>query len=506
MRKISGILMILALVVGLMVPFANAKRVIETKEEQWLSDTPTKFGPSGLYSIFSPTTHDKGKFGVGLYVDYTRFCLPGDPRYPKMMEFTLGGAYGITDKFEIFASAPMNFLSIPTAPNESRDPADLAVQDDVSESGFGDLALGVRYQVADWFTPYVQAFLPTSDAEKGLGGENTRIHVGGSFGTALGLTRLYGQVAYQIATDYEQDRRDFSEVNSAYPRPRYERFGTNPLFREYGNTLFYSAGIAIPIVENKFEVFGEADFYHSFDDKDYIPMFEDGEELDVVQDGGLFMAGARAGFGNGIALTVAGGAKIFAEEPMYESPHYRYSAGLTYSPVRQVEYPPVEIPTVTPVDPITNLPPAKPPVDVETPNPPIFDCKKALVMAHFDFDRSNLTPEAIAALQRIGKYMRLCTNTVLEVQGHTDWEGTENYNIGLGNRRARAAVYYLVYDEGIDPARIVSSEKLAKGIIAGETYGESVPIASNETDAGRAQNRRAQFEKLVADNRVLGLR
>ena len=82
--------------------------------------------------------------------------------------------------------------------------------------------------------------------------------------------------------------------------------------------------------------------------------------------------------------------------------------------------------------------------------------------------------------------------------------GTENYNIGLGNRRARAVVYYLVYDEGIDPARIVSPEKLAKGIIAGETYGESVPIATNETDAGRALNRRAQFVKLVEDNRILG--
>ena len=507
MRKFSGILMILALV-GLMVPFANAETVIETREEQWLSDTPTKFGPSGLYSIFSPTTYDKGRFGVGLYFDYSRFCLPGDPRYPELMELTLGGAYGITDRLEVFASAPFEFLSIPTAPTATRAEDDLAVQDDVSESGFGNLALGVRYQVTDWFTPYVQAFLPTgSDPEKGIGADNTRIHVGGSVGTTLGMTRLYGQVAYQIATDYDQDSQDFSEshVNPALPRPRYERFGTNPLFREYGNTLFYSAGLAIPIVENKFELFGEADFYHSFDDEDYIPMYENGEELDVVQDGGLFMAGARAGFGNGLALTVAGGAKIFAEEPMYESPHYRYSAGLTYSPLREVEVP-VEYPEkVTP----------DAPIDVSDPGAPIllpdigvggtFDCKQALVMAHFDFDRSNLTPEAIAALQQIGKYMRLCTETVLEVQGHTDWEGTENYNIGLGNRRARAAVYYLVYDEGIDPARIVSSEKLAKGIIAGETYGESVPIASNETDAGRAQNRRAQFEKLVADNRVIGL-
>jgi OOP family OmpA-OmpF porin len=93
---------------------------------------------------------------------------------------------------------------------------------------------------------------------------------------------------------------------------------------------------------------------------------------------------------------------------------------------------------------------------------------------------------------------------VVEVQGHTDWIGTENYNYGLGNRRARAVVYYLVYDEGIDPARVVNADKLAQGIIAGESYGETQPIASNETDSGRALNRRGQLVKLVADNRVLG--
>ena len=111
-------------------------------------------------------------------------------------------------------------------------------------------------------------------------------------------------------------------------------------------------------------------------------------------------------------------------------------------------------------------------------------------MVNFEFDKSTLTPEAIAILKQIGAYMRLCTETVLEVQGHTDWMGTENYNMGLGNRRARAVVYYLVYDEGIAPERVVISEKMAKTppVIAGETYGETQPIASNETDTGRAQN------------------
>ncbi|PIE32988.1 hypothetical protein CSA56_13670 [candidate division KSB3 bacterium] len=205
-----------------------------------------------------------------------------------------------------------------------------------------------------------------------------------------------------------------------------------------------------------------------------------------------------------MALTAGWGAKLFAEEPMYESPHYNWFAGLTYAKPHLVETTreladvPAEVAPGQIGDPGVPMP-VQPPVAGST-----FDCRQELVMAHFDFDKSTLTPEAIEALKAIGKYMRLCDQSVLQVQGHTDWIGTENYNMGLGNRRARAAVYYLVYDEGIDPARIVSSEKLAKGVIAGETFGESMPIASNETDSGRALNRRAQFAKIIADNRILG--
>jgi len=504
MRKISGMLFTLA-VVALLASIAGAETVTYTYEEQWLSDTPTKWGPKGLYTLFSPDTYQKGRYGIGFYWDMARFCIPGDPRYPQLMEFTLGGAYGITDKFEVSLAAPFRSLSIPAAVAESRAPNDIALND-INESGFSNLSLGLRYKVADWFTPYVQAFLPTaSDPEKGTGAENTRFHVGFSTGTVIGSgTRLYGQVAYQIPTSYDQDRRDFSEVNPNFARPRFDRFGTNPLFDEYGNTLFYGAGIAIPIKENAFELFSEFKFYHSFEAKDYIPMFEDGNELDVVQDGGMANVGVKAGFGNGVAVTAGWGGKLFAEEPMYQSPHYNWFAGVTYNKPHVVNVA-QDIPDVGTEDGTGALPDMGNPY---TP-PPVtggaqFDCRQELVMAHFDFDKSTLTPEAIEALKQIGKYMRLCDQAVLQIQGHTDWIGTENYNMGLGNRRARAAVYYLVYDEGIDPARIVSSEKLAKGIIAGETYGESMPIASNETDSGRALNRRAQFAKVVEDNRVLG--
>ena len=228
--------------------------------------------------------------------------------------------------------------------------------------------------------------------------------------------------------------------------------------------------------------------------------------MDVVQDGGQVHLGAKIGFGNGLALTGGWGTQIYAEEPMHESPQWKVFAGLTYNRPEEVIVT-VQLPDPTIEEPGVGLEPPGPPIPVPIKPPPVgaeFDCRQELAMVHFEFDKSTLTPVGIDTLKRIGKILRLCDRMVLEVQGHTDWMGTENYNIGLGNRRARAVVYYLVYDEGIDPARIVSPEKLERGIIAGETYGESVPIASNETDSGRALNRRGQFLKLVPDDRILG--
>ncbi len=515
MQRISGILILVVVLVGMSLSGAYAETITYTWEEPQLADTPSKYGFKGLYMLFSPDTYQKGSFGVGAYWDMTRFALPGDPRYPEVMEFTLGGAYGITEKLEVGVAAPFRSLTIPD--RDGNRFADDPAFDEISESGVSNVSIGLRYNLLQGenfaMSPYIQAFLPTaSDPDAGTGADNTRIHFGLSAGRVLEdfrSTRLYSQVAYQFATDYDQDRRDFTETPpyvTPSSRPRFEEFGSNPLFHEYGNTLFYGAGLAIPLIEDRFELFSELLFYHSFEDKDHIPMYEDGDELDVVQDGGIGHVGAKIGFGNGLALTGGWGGILFAEEPMYESPHWRAFAGLTYNrPQKVTETIDVVVPSME--DPAADLGRSGPPIDPEvivTGPGATLDCRQELVMVLFEFDRSNLTPEGIQALRRVGKIMRLCDQMTLEVQGHTDWIGTENYNYGLGNRRARAAVYYLVYDEGVDEARVVKPEKLAKGIVAGESYGESVPIASNETDSGRTSNRRAQFVKLIPDNRVIG--
>jgi outer membrane protein OmpA-like peptidoglycan-associated protein len=518
MRKIVGMLVIVVILVGMGLSVANAQKAEETRTSETkvyrVADTPTRYGFKGLYTLFSPETYQKGKFGIGVFGEMTRFCLPGDPRYPELLEFILAGAYGITDRIEVGVAAPFRSLKLPAASTTGRWATDPAL-DEFSESGFSNVSIGVRYQLFDDkteegedrnfnVTPFILAFLPTAQSpEDGLGADNTRFQLGVSAGTVSGRARLYTQVAYQYATDYDQDREDFTERGwwaSALNPPRFDYFGTNPLFHEYGNTLFYGGGVALGIVEDTAEVFAEFQGYHSFEDPDYIPMFEDYdepgnfEELDVVQDGGLVRIGAQIGFGNGLALKGGWGMRVFAEEPMYESPIWQAFAGLTYSSpheeavtVKLREVPPEEAYKVGEQPPAKVIPPTE-----------RIDCEEIFrTMVHFEFDKSTLTPEGIAALKKVGALLRLCKDYVIEVQGHTDWMGTENYNMGLGNRRARAVVYYLVYDEGIEPSRVVLKEKMDKTppVIAGETYGETQPIASNETDTGRAQNRRVQFVK-----------
>jgi len=74
------------------------------------------------------------------------------------------------------------------------------------------------------------------------------------------------------------------------------------------------------------------------------------------------------------------------------------------------------------------------------------------------------------------------------VGGHTDSYGTEEYNMGLSVRRARAVADYLVAG-GIDRSRLRV-----------EGYGETQPVASNDTEDGRAQNRRVELSVISNGN------
>lgn len=98
----------------------------------------------------------------------------------------------------------------------------------------------------------------------------------------------------------------------------------------------------------------------------------------------------------------------------------------------------------------------------------------------FDFDSEKLRPEAEKNLAELASSLVEYENTEVLIVGHTDAVGSERYNLDLSERRANSAAAYMMR-QGIRPSRISTSAK-----------GEAEPIESNDTEAGRQQNRRVE--------------
>ena len=99
----------------------------------------------------------------------------------------------------------------------------------------------------------------------------------------------------------------------------------------------------------------------------------------------------------------------------------------------------------------------------------------------FGFDQTALQPEAKTNIQNLVKSLNENPDTDILVIGHTDNKGTESYNQGLSERRAKAVKDYAV-SQGLAASRVKTS---------GKSFNE--PIADNSTEAGRAQNRRVEI-------------
>ncbi|MFW6224668.1 MAG: OmpA family protein [Bacteroidota bacterium] len=108
---------------------------------------------------------------------------------------------------------------------------------------------------------------------------------------------------------------------------------------------------------------------------------------------------------------------------------------------------------------------------------------------YYEFDSSSLTEQAKNKIDTtIYKILHETPDIIVELSSHTDSKGSDEYNEKLSQRRAQSVVDYL-QNKGIDKKRL-----RAKG------YGESKPIATNETEEGRAKNRRTEFEVIGSTN------
>ena len=100
----------------------------------------------------------------------------------------------------------------------------------------------------------------------------------------------------------------------------------------------------------------------------------------------------------------------------------------------------------------------------------------------FDTNSTVVRPGLQSELDRVAGVMNQYPNTLVRVEGHTDSKGSDEYNMDLSNRRA-FAVKNLVAQRGIADSRLD---------VVG--YGETMPVATNDTAAGRQKNRRVEIK------------
>jgi peptidoglycan-associated lipoprotein len=149
-----------------------------------------------------------------------------------------------------------------------------------------------------------------------------------------------------------------------------------------------------------------------------------------------------------------------------------FATGCSKKPAPKTTIPPVE--TRTEPQPAVQAP--------EVVSQPVVPPKQMrLEDCYFDYDQHNLRADAREVLTRNAEFLRANGDVRVVIEGHCDERGTVEYNLALGDRRARAAKDFLV-GYGIEAARIETI-----------SYGEERPFAPGHDDAAWSQNRRAHF-------------
>ncbi|MEJ7647141.1 MAG: OmpA family protein [Chryseolinea sp.] len=103
---------------------------------------------------------------------------------------------------------------------------------------------------------------------------------------------------------------------------------------------------------------------------------------------------------------------------------------------------------------------------------------------YFDFDKTTLKKESFTELNKVVEFLKQNATVEVEIAGHTDSKGSDDYNANLSQGRSQSVVDYIV-SQGIDSFRL-----------SAHGYGEGKAIDSNDSEAGRANNRRVEFTVL----------
>lgn len=151
-------------------------------------------------------------------------------------------------------------------------------------------------------------------------------------------------------------------------------------------------------------------------------------------------------------------------------------------PLGSKPVPPAPAPEPAPQPaPVPEPAPAPAPVEEPAIERPAPQTTIILEGTNFDFDKATLRPAGKAKLDKDAEMLKTYPDINVEIAGHTDSIGTAKYNMGLSKRRAATVKKYL------ESQGVAASRMTTKG------FGETKPIASNKTAAGRAENRRVEI-------------
>ena len=162
-------------------------------------------------------------------------------------------------------------------------------------------------------------------------------------------------------------------------------------------------------------------------------------------------------------------------------------------PAPRVETPPPAPPPPAPIVAAPAPPPPPPPVaapppppaptaaPAPRPAPKAFQANDAVKTIHFDFDKADIRAGDAKILDASAAWLKANPTYLLLIEGHCDERGTNEYNLALGERRAKAAMAYLGA-QGVRADRIT--------VIS---YGEERPVCTERTEACWGKNRRDQF-------------
>ncbi len=414
---------------------------------------PNNQGDIGLFTM--PTAHSPraGQLTLGLYGWLERLTagdLPADPPYENRLYNHFAGTgsigFGLTNHWSIFASA--------------------GVERYESRGGWqGGVVNGI--QKFDHFN--------RNEPRKVRVGTKLTLVSEVDSGLALGFY-VAGHIPVSNAT-IRQDEQGFvaDDINSRRADWEWGGVLTKGIFTAMGSYTLSGRHDLDIRTSNRFRIGLGVDV-------PVLPLLHIIGELDRnILDGGdfpeedysLLYAGARFWLGHtGLAVSAALNANIdMITQSGWGPAPIGGLVGVTYAPWPPPPPPPVIVP-----------PPPPPVVEevIDVPVPPAPAPTTTSDEIYFDAGSARLTNIAKAILDGVALRMRNDLNATVVVTGYSDNVGSEESNLDISRRRAEAAREYLVTRHGIDPARIST-----------EGRGSAEPAYDNQTEEGRAKNRRA---------------